>query len=291
LNDAMTAFSDGLHRVAGDVPVSAVILTKNEELAIERCVHSLARCAQVIVVDSHSDDDTTKLAEAAGAEVVEFQWNGRYPRKKQWCLDQLAFAEDWVLFIDADEIATDALLDEVRDTLARPGSLEAYDIALSYSFLGRRLRFGHKVVKRVLLRVGAARFPEVDDLGVANMWEVEGHYQPKVRGRVGHLRNALIHDDPDPLFEYFERHNRYSDWEAHLRVKAARDRSSADPRTRHGALFRRMPGKPILFFLYSYLLRLGFLDGRAGLAYGVSGLFYYCQIYWKALELEMDRQP
>jgi len=287
----MAAFPDGSCRATADVPVSAVILTKNEELAIERCVRSLARCAQVIVVDSRSDDETAKLAESAGAEVVEFEWNGRYPRKKQWCLDQLVFSQDWILFVDADEMATDVLLDEIRDTLARPRPFQAYDVALSYSFLGRRLRFGHRVIKRVLLRVGGVSFPEVDDLDVENMWEVEGHYQPEVRGRVGRLRNVLIHEDPDPLFQYFERHNRYSDWEAHLRVKKARDPSSVRLPTRHGALFRHTPGKPILFFLYTYLFRLGFLDGRAGLAYGVSGLFYYCQIYWKMLELQMDRQP
>jgi hypothetical protein len=253
----MATFPNGSYREVADVPVTAVILTRNEELAIERCVRALARCRQVIVVDSHSEDGT----------------------------------EDWVLFVDADEIATGALLDEIRDTLNRPRPLEAYDVALAYSFLGRRLRFGRKVVKRVLLRIGSASFPEVDDLDVASMWEVEGHYQPQVRGRVGRLRNVLIHEDPDPLFQYFERHNRYSDWEAHLRVKEARDPLSAGIPTRNGRLSRRMPGKPILFFLYSYVFRLGFLDGRAGLAYGVSGLFYYCQIYWKSLELRTGRQP
>jgi glycosyltransferase involved in cell wall biosynthesis len=287
----MATFPNGSYREVADVPVTAVILTRNEELAIERCVRALARCRQVIVVDSHSEDGTAKLAEAAGAEVVDFQWNGRYPKKKQWSLENLAFTEDWVLFVDADEIATGALLDEIRDTLNRPRPLEAYDVALAYSFLGRRLRFGRKVVKRVLLRIGSASFPEVDDLDVASMWEVEGHYQPQVRGRVGRLRNVLIHEDPDPLFQYFERHNRYSDWEAHLRVKEARDPLSAGIPTRNGRLSRRMPGKPILFFLYSYVFRLGFLDGRAGLAYGVSGLFYYCQIYWKSLELRTGRQP
>ena len=109
------------------------------------------------------------------------------------------------------------------------------------------------------------------------MWEVEGHYQPLVRGPVGRLAAPLLHDDRDGLYDYFARHNRYSDWEAALSA-TSRATSVNDARSRQGRFFAIMPGKPVLFFLYSYLLRGGFRDGRAGLQYALFQKLYYWQI-------------
>jgi glycosyltransferase involved in cell wall biosynthesis len=78
-------------------------MTKNEELNIAKCLRSLNDFAEVFVVDSDSTDNTRTIAESMGARVVHFSWNGKYPKKKQWCLDNLSFSHDWVLFVDADE--------------------------------------------------------------------------------------------------------------------------------------------------------------------------------------------
>ena len=95
------------------VPVSVVVMTRNEELNLPKCLASVERFDEVFVVDSQSHDHTQEIARAAGAEIVEFVWNGRYPKKKQWCLENLPFRHDWVLYLDADEEATEARVDEI----------------------------------------------------------------------------------------------------------------------------------------------------------------------------------
>lgn len=257
------------------VPVSVVVITKDEELAIERCVRSVADFDQVFVVDSHSTDQTQALARAAGAEVVPFTWDGRYPKKKQWALENLPLRNDWVLYLDGDEYSTPELNAEIARVVAQP-SASAYDVALDYVFLGRRLRHGHKVYKRVLFDRTCCRWDELDDLSVDNPFEMELHVQPTVRGSIARLEQRLPHEDMEPLTHYFDRHNRYSDWEAVLRQD--KGNTGRVQRTRQGMLFARAPFKPLAFFVYAYLVRQGWRDGRAGFHYAVANSFYYWQI-------------
>lgn len=266
------------------VPISVLVQTKNEEAAIGRCLAALIEFDEVIVVDSNSTDRTAALAKEAGRDVVNFTWDGAYPKKKQWQLDNLKTKHEWILLIDADEIPSRDLIDELR-RLSRRRQLcgAAYDIQLDYTFSGRLLRHGHRVVKRTLLRRNCVQFPIADDIGLPGMGELEGHYQPTAYGAVRQLRGRLIHDDPDPIATWFDRHNRYSDWEAGLRARHA-SRQVQQNRSRQGRLFDRVPGKPVAFFMYGYLFRRGFLDGRAGFDYALALTFYYWQIGLKVRE-------
>lgn len=256
------------------IPVTAIISVKNEERAIAKCVDSLRRCDEIVVVDSISTDRTVEIARRLGATVVHFDWNGRYPKKKQWCLDNVETKNDWVLFVDGDERATDQFVDEIADAITAPG-FDAFDIGLHYYFGGRRLRFGHQVSKRALVRKGRVEFPVVDDLDAPGMGELEGHYQPRAEGQVGRISERMIHDDPDPISSWVDRHNKYSDWESYLAVKADRGGHATSARTAQGRAFRKLPAKALIFFLYSYVVRGGFLDGRAGFDYAFAHAFYY----------------
>jgi hypothetical protein len=190
------------------------------------------------------------------------------------------------MFVDADEVPTQELVEDIRSL--RLGSADvataAFDVDVRYVFLGRELRFGHRISKRVLLDRTRCAFPEVDDLGVLTMWEVEGHYQPLSSGPIAQLHGKLLHHDVAPLFDFFARHNRYSDWEAHMRNNPTVRRHVAGMRSRQGQLFEKVPGKPILFFLYCYIARRGFLDGLPGFAYAVSYSFYLWQSWIKSVE-------
>ena len=128
---------------------------------------------------------------------------------------------------------------------------------------------------------GTRPFRLFPDLDIDTMWEVEGHYQPELQGPAGQLVNPMIHEEATSLHAWFDRHNRYSDWEAALLA----DR-------RHGQLSRReqgfrrllkqvfagLPGRPAAAFLHSYILRRGFLDGMPGLDRAMARAFYYWQI-------------
>jgi glycosyltransferase involved in cell wall biosynthesis len=272
------------------IPLTVIILTKNEELAISTCLDSVSSADQILVVDSNSTDKTVRLAKEKGAEVINFTWNGAYPKKKQWALENNSIRNDWVLFLDADEAATYALISELKLLLKRPQEIEygAFEVKLDYFFMGKLLRFGHKVRKRALLNRTCCSFPAIDDLHVSNMWEVEGHYQPICNKKVGSLRGTITHLDPDPLFDYFSRHNRYSDWEAELRLNAKMQESVRKVRTAQGAIFDKFPGKPLLFFLYSYVWKSGWRDGRVGISYALALSFYYWQISIKVLERKFN---
>jgi glycosyltransferase involved in cell wall biosynthesis len=269
-------------------PFSAVVMTRNEERNVAACLRSLDRAGEVFVVDSGSDDATCAIARGAGAHVVPFSWNGRYPKKKQWCLENLPFRHDWVLYLDADERVTPELAEEIATVTANPAAA-AYFISLDYVFLGKRLRHGHRVVKLALVDRTRVGFPPRNDLGIGNAGEVELHLQPVVDGPTAALRHRIVHNDHDALFHWFERHNRYSDWEAGLRRTGELPvRGEAQPRGR-GLLkrtFARLPGKGLASFVYGYVLRLGFLDGRAGFHYALARAFYYWQVGLKQRELD-----
>ena len=274
------------------LPASVIVMTKDEEANIAKCLRSVGGFDEIFVVDSGSRDRTCAIATEMGATVVDFRWNGRYPKKKQWCLDELPFRHDWVLYVDADEEVTPALTDEIGGVLASPTRHAGYFVGYDYVFLGHVLHHGHRVYKLVLLNRHKARFRERDDLDVANMWEVEGHYQPQVEGTTGVLRRRMRHDDHATLYHYFERHNRYSDWEATLRARGTLLREAeAQPTGRRAlkALFARMPVKGLVAFLHSFVLKGGFLDGRPGFHYAIARGFYYWQIGIKSREAPSPR--
>lgn len=272
--------------MSSPVPIDAtvIILTKNEERHIARAVESAQRFRHVLVVDSQSEDRTSSIASSLGARVVQFEWNGNYPKKKEWALDLVN--TDWVFYLDADEYFDSIILDEVA-SVVQDSSAAAFEVPLRYFWEGRELRYGHRVRKRIGMRRSFCYWPRPDDLGVKNMWEVEGHYQPQVNeGIVVNGISPIGHQDEDGLYDYFARHNRYSDWEAHMLHR--KESVSEKSRSRLGKLAVNIPAKPIVFFVYSYMVRLGFLDGKAGFNYALALSFYYWQIGLKLRELERE---
>ncbi len=268
----------------GDIPVSVVVMTRNEAANLPACLASLRRFNECFVVDSSSTDGTRAVAERHGARLVPFQWSGAYPKKKQWCLETLPFRHEWVFFIDADERVSDDLADEVAHVLAGRPPQAGFFVTGRYRFLGHNLRFGPRTHKLALLRKGRARFHPVPDLDVTTMWEVEGHYQPELDGPAGRLRGALRHADTRSPYAWFDRHNRYSDWEAALWVTGgfkAVDDHERPTRRWLKRLFRSLPARPLMVFFLDYIIRLGALDGIAGLHLCIARAFYYWQIDMK----------
>lgn len=271
------------------IPVSVIIMTKNEEKNIAKCLLSVRGFDEVFVVDSNSTDRTCEIAREFGAAVVTFTWNGQYPKKKQWCLEGLPFRNDYVLYVDADEEASPELVAEIRELFQSGKKLAAgYFVAYDYVFMNRVLKHGHRMYKLVLFHREKGRFLDYDDLSASNMWEVEGHYQPQIDGETGMLARCMVHYDHDSLFDYFAKHNRYSDWEAVVRSRGGfrnLNESQIMIRRLQKKWFDRMPLKWIVAFLHSYVLKLGFLDGAAGFHYAFARSVYYWQIGIKMSEL------
>ncbi|NUU75285.1 glycosyltransferase family 2 protein [Paenibacillus xylanilyticus] len=274
------------------IPVSVIIMTKNEEKNIRKCITSVSEFAEVFVVDSGSTDRTTEIASNMGANVVDFRWNGQYPKKKQWCLDYLPFQHEYVLYVDADEEVTSQLAQEIRTTFRKGTLSNGYFVGFDLVFMNKVLKYGHRMYKLVLLNRHKGKFLDYNDLNASNMWEVEGHYQPQIEGDTAVLKGSMVHYDHDSLFDYFAKHNRYSDWEAVVRSNGAMsnlNESQIFIRTFQKRIFNRIPMKWLVSFLHSYIIKLGFLDGSAGFHYAFARCMYYWQIGIKMKEIEFHQ--
>jgi len=123
------------------LPVTVIIPVRNEARNLPRCLRSLGEVGEVIVVDSQSTDTTVEIAREFGAQVVQFHYAGGWPKKRQWAMDALPLAHDWVLLLDADEVLTPELTAEIRRA-TQSTEINGYYISLRMYFLGRVLRHG-----------------------------------------------------------------------------------------------------------------------------------------------------
>jgi glycosyltransferase involved in cell wall biosynthesis len=269
------------------LPVSVIVATRNEERNLPRCLESVREAGEVYVIDSQSTDATVAIAESHGAHVVQFHYQGGWPKKRQWALDSLPFSYEWVLLIDADEALTPELRDEIKEAIRTP-EFDGYYIKLRMFFLGRELQAsGASFYKLSLFRRGKARFEcrlsEQDD-SMADM-EVHEHVVAESSDRIGKLKHALLHHNVESLSHYIQKHDKYSNWDARVWFEGegnARDLapslfgSQAQRRRWLRKTFFSVPGSPILFFLYKYIFCLGFLDGVPGLIYcGLQGIQFF----------------
>jgi glycosyltransferase involved in cell wall biosynthesis len=280
---------------ADAIAVTVVIPTRNEARHLKSCLAAIRRFSEVYVVDSQSMDSTVEVARAFGAKVEQFHYHGGWPKKRQWALDSLPFENDWVLLLDADEVLTPELADEIVEAIRDP-NLIGYRVFLQIHFLGRRLRFGgNGFWKLSLFRRGKGHFEcRLRDQN-QSMSDIEVHEHVVVDGRVGKLRNALPHHNVESLDRYLAKHNEYSNWEARVLLQTTEQRVELPPVLFGNQAQRRrwlkkrffgLPGSPILFFLYKYILRLGFLDGVPGLIYCALQSTHFFHIKSKMYEAE-----
>lgn len=287
----------------GSVAVTVLVAARDERANIARCVASAAPARRIIVVDSGSADGTAAIAEAAGAEVHQFRFEPGRPKKRQWALDTLDFDTDWVLLLDADEQVPPALWAEIAAVLAEPPAHRAYFIRKGFHFLGRRFRFGGFSFDAVLLiDRHRARFERLS-YDADDRLDMEVHERVIVDGSIGRLVTPLIHDDFKSLEAYVARHNAYSTWEARMRHRfletgrwgqepvRARLFGNAQERRRFLKYVAvRTPGEPLLWFLYHYLCRGGFLEGRRGLIASRIRANYIADVRAKVYELSLPQR-
>jgi glycosyltransferase involved in cell wall biosynthesis len=262
--------------IAARLPVSVIIPVRNEAENLPRCLDALCQMGEVYVVDSQSTDSTVEIARTHGAQVVQFHYKGGWPKKRQWAMESLPLAHDWILLLDADEVVSPDLAMEIRRALENP-AIHGYYIALRIYFLGRVLRHGDaRFWKLSLFRRGKGTYEcRLKDQDVS-MADMEVHEHVYVDGPTAHLENPLIHHNIESLSRYIRKHDEYSNWEARVLLQEAGTASQIAPSLFGTQAQRRrwlkekifaLPGSPALLFLYRYLFRLGFLDGIPGLIY------------------------
>jgi len=259
--------------------ISVVILTLNEELNLGDCIDSCAWSDDIVVFDSLSNDRTREIALLNGARVIERPFDN-YAAQRNAALTTVEYKHAWVLMLDADERVPDDLAADIAASVAAADSgTVLFRMRRKDFFMGKWLKrsSGYPTWFGRLVRLGRVRVErEVNEEYIAD-------------GRIAHLQAHLHHFPFNRGVTYwFERHNRYSSMEALAKVAlmddpvSSRGVFSGDPTDRRRTLKRllyRMPMRPLIVFLYLYIVRLGILDGRAG---------YYFSRMRAAYELLID---
>jgi glycosyltransferase involved in cell wall biosynthesis len=280
------------------VPVSVLIPAKNEEQNLPACLNSVGCADEIFVVDSHSDDRTGAIAEEFGAKLVQFNFQGGWPKKKNWALENLPFRNPWVLIVDCDERITPELWAEIETAIARQEH-SGYYINRRVFFLGRWIKHGGRYPDwnlRLFLHA-QGRYENLQTSDTPNTGDNEVHEHVILEGKVGYLKNDMLHEDFRDIFQWLARHNRYSNWEARVYYNlllGKGDRGTIGSKLLGDAVQRkrflkriwvRLPAKPLLRFILIYIVQLGFLDGRAGFIYACLMSQYEHHIGVKLYEL------
>jgi len=261
--------------------VVAVILTFNEEQHLERCIASVKEIAcQIVVVDCFSTDGTVAIAQANGARVIQRKWVN-YATQFNWALTQLDSGAEWVLRIDADEYLTPALIAEIKIKLPSVGpEVDGVYCSRRMTFQGALIRYGGVFPVRVLrvFRNGRGK--------CENRW-MDEHI--KVAGPTVDFQSELIDDNLNSLTWWTDKHNKYASREVvdmlnleygfmpHDSVASLRGGKQAGvKRWLKEAVYAKLPGgfRAFVYFIYRYVIRLGFLDGQAGT------VFHFLQGFW-----------
>ena len=271
-------------------PISIFIQTLDEEANLPGLLDSVADFDDIVVLDSLSTDATRAVAESRGCRWFERAFDGRGPHQN-WAMEHIDFRHPWVFYLDADERMTPELQAEI-ERIASDG-----DETRVAFYCGRKNYFQGRWLRHSMPPGAIMRFFRPEKI----RFERLANPVPIIDGEHGYLRERFLHYNfSKGLREWFERHNRYSSYEARETVKALRDRPvrlgnllSGDPMTRRLELKNlsfRMPLRPALKFLYMYLFKLGLLDGRAGLTYCVLQSIYEYLIVLKVREIRREER-
>ena len=274
------------------VPISVIIPIKNEAANLPRCLDCVKWADEIFVVDSQSTDGSIEIAQRHGAKVVQFEFNGTWPKKKNWALEHLPFGNEWVFILDADEVLPPAAEAEFAKAINDAGDIAGYWINRRFMFMGRWLRHAYYPNWNLrLFRHELGRYEKLTD-APTNSGDNEVHEHVLVNGRTAKLRVEMDHYAFPSIDVFVEKHNRYSNWEARVAADALIHRSSkkigsqiVDRRRKLKTLSQRLPFRPLLRFLYVYFWQRGFLDGREGYYFARMHAFYEFLSVAKTYEL------
>lgn len=244
--------------------LTLVVITKNAENCLEKCLKSADWIAHKVIVDSGSTDRTVVIAKLAGAKVIHQDWLGFGPQK-QFAVMQAP--TDWVLCLDADEFLSPELSQSLQAIFDQKKLLDAYKFPRSNKFLGRFLKHGEGYPDWSLRLFNKTKARWSDDLVHEKVVAIGG--EPL---KVGKLYGDLMHESGESISHYIEKQNRYTDIQARQMIESRKNVSCS-----------RLIFSPLMRFLKFYFLKRGFLDGLPGFVHILIGCFAAFLKYLKVI--------
>ena len=280
------------------IDLSVIIPVKNEERNLQFCLQPLKGWAKhVIIVDSHSTDDTCKIAESFGAEVIQFEYQGGWPKKRQFVLDTYEFSTQWVMLLDSDEILTEASKSEINEAILDP-DVSGYYLFFKMEFFGKMLRHSDPGLRKLsLFRTGTGgyekRYQDQDE----SMADMEIHEHVIVRGETRNLKAPILHRNYNNMSRFIVKHDEYSNYEARVHLNGsdaelkAKFFGTKEQRRRYlKKHLIKNAWSPFFYFFYMFILRGGFRDGRPGFYYILYQCIYLYFVSSKMYEIEVSNQ-
>ena len=269
--------------------LTIVIPIKNEAVHISHCLDAIGNgwAKEVVVIDSHSEDESVLIANKYGVKVIPFSWNGQYPKKRNWFLLHHTPVTKWVLFLDADEVITPDFKKEVEDKLTSNFPCNGYWLRYTNYFMGEKLKGGYPLHKLALFQHGKGLYEHIPDHQWSDL-DMEIHEHPIIEGSVGKIRSKINHNDFRSIQHYIGKHHAYANWEAQRYIHSVQN----SPNTGNWTWKQRIkykiiatPFSGIFFFLGSFFFLGGFRDGYRGLIFATFKMAYFTQVYCRIREL------
>ena len=276
------------------VDITVIVPTKNEEKNLAYCLEPIYEWAnKVIVVDSNSTDKTAEIAKTYNAEVIPFNYQGGWPKKRQYVLDNYVFTTTWVLLLDADEILTPDSKKEI-ETAINQAEFNGYYLFFRMEFLGRMLIKSDPGLRKLsLFRVGKGGYEKRFEAQDASMGDMEVHEHVLVTGKVGTLQKPIIHRNINDLSRFIIKHDEYSNYECRVHTEGAQTDikenfwGTREERRRYiKKKLIRNPLAPFFYFIYLYIFKGGFLEGMPGFYYVLYQCIYLYFVSSKIYEIE-----
>lgn len=267
--------------------LTIAIPAKNEERNLPGCLNAIGKdlAAKIVVIDSGSTDKTQEICQANGVEFIQFNWDGKFPKKRNWFLRNHTPTTKWVLFLDADEYLTDEFKNELTNAL-KSDEFDGYWLSYTIFFMGKNLKGGYPLNKLALFKVGAGEYERIDEEQWSKL-DMEIHEHPIIKGKVGAIKSKIDHQDFRGASHYVNKHTEYASWEANRYLKAIKDPNISSQWTwKQKIKYKLMRSIWIgpIFFLGSFIFLGGFRDGRRGFAFSMLKMSYYTLIYCKIQE-------
>ena len=266
--------------------LTIAIPVRNEASNLAGCLAAIGTdlASHIVIIDSGSTDATVAIAQQAGIKVINFAWDGQFPKKRNWFLQKHSPATKWILFLDADEYLTDDFKKELRTALQDESSqIIGYWLSYTVYFLGKQLKGGYPLRKLALFRVGAGEYERIDEQQWSRL-DMEVHEHPILQGVTSTLHNKIDHQDFRGVSHYVLKHSEYADWEVarFLQTTTIDSRWTWKQRIKYRLMQSIWIGP--LYFFGSFILLGGFRDGARGLAFAILKMSYFVQIYCKIRE-------
>lgn len=277
--------------------LTIAIPVKNEEKNLRGCLEAIGKALaqKIVIIDSGSTDRTIDIAKEYGAEVITFNWNGQFPKKRNWYLRNYTPKTKWILFLDADEYMTSHFKEELKVALRATSDQKAisgYWLNYTIYFLGKKLKGGYPLKKLALFKVGAGEYEKIDE----NQWssmDMEIHEHPILKGEISEIKSKIDHRDFRGLTSYADKHNQYAAWEAArfsqiMNNTNLRKQFTWKQRIKYKLIDSVWIGP--VFFFGSYFFMGGFRDGARGFAFAILKMSYFTQIYCRLQEFKTQER-